>query len=106
LKENFSPITDALEKTLALQGIRFTWKDKKESKSNAEDGAKIGFIAQEAIKTVPEAVYGTESETSFLSMDYGSIVALLVETVKDLNAKIEDHEIKINKLQQRAEKSV
>jgi Chaperone of endosialidase len=81
IKENIQPITNALEKTLALQGVSFNYK--KGGRPN------LGLIAQEVQEIVPEVVSVNES-TGFLGVGYGALVGLLVEAIKEQQAQIEE----------------
>jgi hypothetical protein len=82
LKENITTIDSALDKTLNLRGVYYTRKDK-EDKTR-----KVGVIAQEIQEVLPEVVRSDDSDT--LSVDYGNITALLIEAIKELNAKVVD----------------
>lgn len=81
LKENFSPIDNALEKVQSLDGVYFDWKS---------TGKKsIGFIAQDVEKVLPEIISrGTTDK--YLSMEYGNITAVLVEAIKEQQKTIEN----------------
>lgn len=46
-----------------------------------EDHRKIGLIAQQVQEILPEVVY--DDGTGYLSVSYGSIVALLIEGMKE-----------------------
>lgn len=46
-----------------------------------------GVIAQEVQEVLPEVVY-ENGETGYLSVSYGNMVALLIEAVKELDAKV------------------
>lgn len=53
-----------------------------------DDGRKhIGFVAQEFKDVFPELVY--EDEKGMLSIDYVSLIPVLVETIQTLNARVE-----------------
>ena len=81
LKENITKIESPLEKIQKLNGYTFDWK---------KDGRKdIGVIAQEVEKVFP-ALVATNKETGFKSVEYGNLVAPLIEAVKELATKIED----------------
>jgi hypothetical protein len=60
-----------------LRGVRFEWRD-----TGAKD---IGFIAQEIIDVIPEAVVARAGE---LYVSYDKVVPLLVETVKTLLERV------------------
>ena len=67
-----------------LTPIKYTWKDKNSSKLH------IGLSAQEVLKYVPEAVYGSE-ETKY-GVSYGKLVPVLIDAVKELTTRIEELE--------------
>lgn len=79
LKANIHPIKDALAKVQQMQGVSY------ERKSDGEK--KIGFIAQDLQKVLPEVVI--ENHDGLLSVDYGNIVALLTEAIKEQQVQIE-----------------
>lgn len=80
LKENIVTIPNALEKTLALRGVIFN--------RIGSTAKEVGVIAQEVEAVVPELV--VTGEDGFKSVAYGNTVGLLIETIKELNEKIED----------------
>jgi hypothetical protein len=77
-KENISDIKGALDKILKLQGVFFDWKNKS---LNKEGRRNIGFIAQEVEKVLPEVV--CKDNRDIYSIEYTSIIPLLVEAVKE-----------------------
>lgn len=81
LKENIVVIDSALEKTLKLRGVYYTKKD------DEEHVRKIGVIAQEVKEVLPEVIL--EDEEGLFSVDYGNIVAVLIEAIKELKAEVE-----------------
>lgn len=89
LKKDVVTIDNALEKTLQLRGVYFTRNDIEDAKR------EVGVIAQEVQKIVPELV--RESENGTLSVAYGNTIALLIESIKELNAKIDALDSRINK---------
>ncbi|OGC16196.1 hypothetical protein A2282_06860 [candidate division WOR-1 bacterium RIFOXYA12_FULL_36_13] len=93
LKKNVATIDNALHKVKGLRGVTFEWKDPK----NHEQGKRMGFIAQEAIKEIPEVV-GT-GET--YSMQYAPITALLVEAIKEQQKIIQKQEERIKALEEK-----
>jgi hypothetical protein len=80
LKTNIKPLRYGLKEVLALQPVRYDWKDK--SGNN-----KIGLIAQDVQKLVPEVVTGTES-TENLGMNYAELVPVLINAIKDQQQQI------------------
>ena len=89
LKEAIKPINGAIEKIEKLNGVSFDWK--KDGRSD------IGVIAQEVEMVFPELVK-TNEKTGMKSVDYASLVAPLIEAVKEQQNKIKLLELKINEL--------
>lgn len=85
LKENIITIDDALNKVLQLRGVNYYNK-------NDNSKLKMGVIAQEVQKIIPEVI---NDSGEFLTVNYNSIIGLLIETVKELNNKIEELQKKI-----------
>ncbi|HEY4507994.1 MAG TPA: tail fiber domain-containing protein [Candidatus Paceibacterota bacterium] len=90
LKENIEGVTSvaALEKVLLLRGVTFDWKDKEKYGPQRE----IGFIAQEVDGIVPEAV---SAGGEYLSLNVRPLVALVVEGMKAVVARVVSLEEKI-----------
>lgn len=94
LKTDIQPITTALEKVLALQGVSFVWNEKAEeigAKRETLAGREIGLIAQQVAEVVPEVILDwieTEDGEKYKTVDTARMVALLVEAIKELNAKV------------------
>jgi hypothetical protein len=82
-KKNIVNLQGALEKVLALQGVKFEWIDS----LSFGKGAQIGFIAQDVEKIVPELI--SKSNEGFYTMKYAEVNALLVEAVKEQQKQIE-----------------
>lgn len=82
LKTNIQPLSNSLETINQLNGVKFNWKD------DREDGAQIGFIAEEVNKIIPELSDGS-------GVSYSKFVALLVEGIKELSKKVEILESKL-----------
>ena len=85
LKENIEVIDGALQIVSKLDGVTFDWK--KDGKQSA------GLIAQNVEKVFPRAVEeveGLNNEDSYKTVDYNQIIGLLVESVKELKAEIEE----------------
>jgi len=83
LKTDIQPLSssDALAKLLRLQGVSYQWKDT----ARFGSGTEIGFIAQQVEPIVPEVV---KDGGAYKSLNYGNMVALVVEAVKELDAKL------------------
>ena len=79
LKTNITRITNALAKVNQLSGYTF-------DRTDIVTPRQTGVIAQEVQKVLPEAVVGDE----ILAVAYGNLVGLLIEAIKELNAKVEN----------------
>lgn len=89
LKENITPITNALEKVRSLTGVEFDWKEETKSVHGYE-GHDVGVIAQDVQAVLPEAVRTNDS--GYLSVRYEKMIALLVEANKELAERVEQLE--------------
>ena len=85
-KENIERIESPIEKIKNISGYTFDWKV-----SGEHSG---GVIAQEIEKIMPGVVKETSIRDGdkIKAVDYQAIIGLLVETVKDLNKRIEELE--------------
>lgn len=81
-KKNISTITNAGEMLKQIRGVRFDWL-----KDNSPD---IGVIAQEVFDVIPEAIVSTN--TNMLTVAYNKIIPLLIETINDLQKRVEELE--------------
>jgi hypothetical protein len=80
LKENITPIQNALNVIQQLNGFKFTWKETGEG--------SYGLSAQDVEKIIPEIV--KVRPDGFKGINYLNIIALLIESIKDLNKQIQD----------------
>ena len=88
LKENIEVIDNAVDKVKQLKGITYTLKS---------DGNRLtGLIAQDLEKVLPEAVYTAKDleDEEHLAIRYGNTVGLLVEAIKELEARVKELEDK------------
>ena len=88
LKDNIAPIQDATSKVTKLSGNTFDWNDK-----SKYTGSDVGVIAQEVQEIIPSAV--KETEEGYLKVEYTKIVPLLIESIKELSAKVQELEAKV-----------
>lgn len=87
-KKDIEPIKNSLEMVNKLDGTYFKLIDSINNKR------KMGLIAQDVKKIVPEVVF--EDKEGFLSISYGSLVALLIESTKELKSEIDNLKSKLN----------
>ncbi len=83
LKTNIEPIEDGLAIVDKLQGVRFNWRN------NPEGTRKIGLIAQDVEKILPELTFTNPSD-GYLGVNYAELSAVLVEAVKAQQQTIEN----------------
>ena len=69
---------------MGLRSVNYVWK-KELGKSERQ---KVGFIAQEIKKIFPEFV--NKEENGLLSVDYVSIIPVLVTAIQDLRKEIDE----------------
>jgi hypothetical protein len=77
-KKDIKPIKNALETVSKLQGVTYILKETEEK--------SIGFIAQEVEEILPQFVNGEEGQKS---VNYGQMVALLTEAMKEQQVQIQ-----------------
>ena len=89
LKTNVNTINNALNIVDQLRGVSFDWKESGEH--------SIGVIAQEVEKVLPELVIDatttndeTQKEETFKTVDYGKMVGVLINAIKELKAEVEE----------------
>jgi hypothetical protein len=86
LKENFNTLDGALDKVMEMNGYTFDWKEGIED-IVSHTGHDIGVKAQEVQAMYPELVH--ERDNGYLAVDYIKLTAVLLQAVKELNAKVE-----------------
>jgi hypothetical protein len=86
LKENITPIPNALEKVKQISGNTYDWKEGYEE-VHSHKGNDVGVIAQEIEEILPQIV--TNRDTGFKAVQYEKIIPLLIEAIKELSAKID-----------------
>ena len=87
LKENITPISNAVDKVLSISGNTFTWNEK--SIYNGEEGT--GIIAQEIEALELPGVTETRQDGT-KAVRYDRLVPLLIEAIKELDGKIKSLE--------------
>jgi len=88
LKENIQVIPNALEKVKMLEGVSFEWI------SDETNDKNLGFIAQDVERVLPEVV--STNEDGFKAVEYGNIIAVLVEAIKEQQKEIEELKLKLD----------
>ena len=89
LKDNIKPIENAIDKIKMIGGYEFDWN----SNSRNNNGHDVGVIAQEIEEVLPELV-GTRSD-GYKGVKYEKLTALLIQSNKELIARVEELESKL-----------
>ena len=89
LKTNIEPISSALEKVSRLKGFYFSWIQNEATGMKFDQDRHLGVIAQEVQKVIPEVVKQS-SLNNYYTVDYISLVPLLIEAIHDLERVLED----------------
>jgi len=89
LKDNITPIPDALDKVLSISGNTFKWNNGTGATVPAKAGQEdTGVIAQEIEKLGLPGVT-TIRETGTHAVNYEKLVPLLIEAIKELSTKVD-----------------
>lgn len=78
LKKDIITFENALDVIKSLRGVSFRWKD--------NGNKNIGLVAQEVEQILPEVV---KEDSGLKSVNYSSIVGVLVEAIKEQQTEIE-----------------
>jgi len=94
LKENQKKSPYGLDEVLALQPKEYDRRSGSfDDKGNVvlEDNARhmVGFVAQDVMKVIPEAVKPIDESKNFYSLNTDPIIAALVKAVQELSAKVD-----------------
>lgn len=92
LKDNITPISNALDTILKLEPVSFSWKP---DMRNIDLGTRYGFIAQDVKEVLPTIV----KEGEHLTLEHNNIISINTAAIKELIEKIEtlEQEIQILK---------
>jgi len=86
LKENVTPIENALEKVNQISGNTYDWKEGYDE-VHSHKGNDVGVIAQEIEEILPQIV--TNRDNGYKAVQYEKIIPLLIEAIKELSAKVD-----------------
>lgn len=90
LKEEITPITNALEKVLSLNGMRFKWKNT--SVIGRPGEYDYGILSTEVKKVAPELVHDSVHEAPegdrYNTVAYDKIIPFLIEAIREQNANV------------------
>ena len=95
LKKDVRPLTGVLEKLLALRGVSFEYKEPE--KIHELSGERIGMIAQEVEKVVPDWV--EKGPDGFKRLSFRGFEALTVEGLRELREAADAKDARIAALE-------
>lgn len=81
LKRDISPIGSALDTISRLDGVSYRWSEE----YSDDDRRQHGFIAQDLMKALPDAVM--QDEQGYYSVQYDQVTPILVEAMKELDQR-------------------
>ena len=94
MKKNIESLGYGLQEVLALNPVRYNWIDPSLTEN------KIGLIAQEVKKIVPEVVVGDETKET-IGMNYSELVPVLINAIKDQQKQIDELKKRIESLEKK-----
>jgi hypothetical protein len=106
LKRNLLSLSGALERVKQLNGVYYHWITDVPADINigARDGRrKLGLIAQDVADVLPEVVSEIGGKNKYLGVDYKSLVAVLIESIKEMDARVEQLEADVASLREAAD---
>lgn len=81
MKKNIETINNGLEIIESIRGVKFSWKE--------SNKPSLGVIAQELELVLPQLVNGENNKT----VNYSGLIAVLIEAIKELKARVEILEV-------------
>ncbi len=84
LKTDIEPIANGLDKVMRMQGVYYKRNDIEDART------QVGVLAQDMETVLPEVVITADDEMETKSVDYGKICAVLIESIKELKAEINE----------------
>jgi trimeric autotransporter adhesin len=86
LKKDIRKLETPLQKISLLNGYYFKYSNEKVKERNFPAGESIGFMAQNVKEVLPQLVQ--EDADGYLTVDYQSVIPLLVEALKEIDNKV------------------
>ena len=86
--ENVTPIENALDKVLSLEGVSFSWQDKALGEKQ-----EVGLSAEKVAEVLPELVHSLDSQSGLVK--YEKFVPVLIEAIRAQQKQIEQLQQKV-----------
>ena len=97
-KENITPISSALDKVMAIDGVTYDFKTEEFANRNFPTTTQVGFIAQNVEEVLPEVV--RTNGDGYKAVDYAKVTALLNEAIKEQQNIIDNQDHMIQSQQE------
>ena len=101
LKKDIKKIKDPLGKISKISGYTYYWNKDYKTDKKLDDNKQAGFLAQEILKVLPEAVI--KSDDGIYGLNYNAIMPLLAEGIKEQQSQIEEQQVTIANLEAKVE---
>ena len=88
LKDVQGPITDALDKVSSLNGFYYRANDTAKALGYTDE-LQVGLSAQEVEAVMPEIIHPAPIDKQYKTLNYGHLVPLLIEAIKELRQEVE-----------------
>jgi hypothetical protein len=96
MKKNIQDISNALDKVKAMNGKTYQWNTDKFKDRGMDNNRQYGFIAQDLMKVLPEAV--VKKDDGYYAVNYNEVIPVLTEAIKEQQKQIDDLKALVNKL--------
>ncbi len=83
LKTNIRNLNYGLSTIMKIRSVQYNWKE------GVDKATKIGFLAQDLKKIIPEVVVGDETKEN-LAVNYIELIPVLVNAIKEQQKQIDD----------------
>ncbi|HHP7241830.1 MAG TPA: tail fiber domain-containing protein, partial [Cyclobacteriaceae bacterium] len=83
-KQDIKPLTYGLSEINKLNPTSYYWKS-----DSVRRDLKIGLIAQEVLKIIPEAVHNNDDTTKTLGLSYSELIPVLINAIKEQQTQID-----------------
>ena len=98
-KKDITPLVNSLDKVMRLQGVNYNFRTSEFPELKFTTDSQIGLIAQDVEKVVPEVVH--TSSDGYKNIEYGKLVSVLIESLKELKAQNDALELRLKALEQK-----
>ncbi len=95
-KSGITTLAGALGKLMQLRGTEYFWRTEEFPALNLGKEKQMGVIAQEVEKVLPELVH--TDDDGYKAVDYTKMIPLLIEAIKEQEARLEKQEQQIQEL--------